>query len=169
MKLFSLTKTLLLSFLAVFMLSNSALAFTEFDGTKTTIEDQIGDDKWTVLEIWASDCHQCRKHMPEMVEFNGKMDNVRLVGVTLDGQKGKSAAKAMIDEYGIPFKTVLSNPIEVHSWMELNAREGLIGTPTFMIFDPEGSLVALQPGVIDTAKIESFINSKSTATTTTGG
>lgn len=168
MKLFSLTKTLFLSFFAIAMLSTSAFAFTEFDGTKTTIEDQLGDGKWTVLEVWASDCHACRMHMPEMVEFNGKMDNVRLVGVALDGQPGKAAAQDMIDEYKIPFKTFLSNPIELNAWMETNARESLIGTPTFMIFDPEGQLVALQPGIITTAKIENFINSKTTVTSASG-
>ena len=161
MKLFSLTKTLFLSLLATAILSSTALAFTEFDGKKTTLEDQIGNGKWTVLEVWSSDCHICRVHMPEMVEFDGKMKNVRLVGVALDGQPGKSAAQAMIDQYGIPFKTILSNPIEVNAWMELNAQERFIGTPTFMIFDPKGKLTALQGGPIPATSLESFIKSKS--------
>lgn len=162
MKLFSLTKTLFLTLFAAVVLSSSAFAFTEFDGEKTTIEDQIGDGKWTVLEVWASDCHACRMHMPEMVEFNGKMENVRLLGVALDGQPGKKAAQSMIDEYNIPFKTILSNPIELNAWMELNAQESLVGTPTFMIFDPEGKLIALQAGILPTASLEKFINAKTT-------
>ena len=160
MKLFSLTKTLFLTLLAATILNSTALAFTEFDGKKTSIEDQLGGGKWTVLEVWASDCHACRQHMPDMVKFNGKMDNVRLLGVALDGQPGKAAAKAMINEYGIPFKTILSNPIEINAWMELNAEESLIGTPTFMIFDPKGKLVALQPGILPVKSLEKFIKSK---------
>lgn len=162
MKLFSLTKILFLSLLATVLLSSAAMAFTEFDGKKTTIEEQTGDGKWTVLEVWASDCHACRQHMPEMVKFNGKMDNVRLLGVALDGQPGKKQAQAMIDEYGIPFKTILSNPIELNAWMELNAKESLVGTPTFMIFDPEGKLTAIQAGILPIASLENFIHSRST-------
>lgn len=165
MKLFSLTKTLFFTLLATAILSSTALAFTEFDGKKTSIEKQLGDGKWTVLEVWASDCHACRHHMPEMVKFNGKMDNVRLLGVALDGQPGKAAAKSMIDEFGIPFKTILSNPIELNAWMELNAEESLVGTPTFMIFDPKGKLVALQPGILPVKSLENFINSKSSTET----
>ena len=45
--------------------------------------------------------------------------------------------------------------------MEVAAEEGLIGTPTFMIFDPEGKLVALQPGIISVAAIEKFVRSRS--------
>jgi len=160
-KLFFLAKTLFLTFIGTIFLSSSALAFTDLDGKKTTIEDQIGKGKWSVVEIWASNCHACRDHMPEMVKFDGKMDNVRIVGISLDGQAGKAAAKSMIKEYKMPFKNILSNPIEINAWMELKAQEGLIGTPTFMIFDPKGKLVALQPGQLPVTSIEKFIKSKS--------
>ena len=161
MKLFFLAKTLLLSVIGALILSGSALAFTDLNGEKTTIEAEVGNGKWTVVEIWAADCHACRMHMPEMVDFDGKVKDLRIVGISLDGQAGKADAKSMIKEYGIPFKTILSNPIEVNAWMEVTAEEGLIGTPTFMIFDPEGKLVALQPGIISVAAIEKFVRSRS--------
>lgn len=160
MKLFFLAKTLFLTMLVSIMMSGTASAFTEFDGTQTTIEKQVGKGKWTLVEVWASDCHACRMHMPEMVEFDGKLKNLEIVGIALDGQPGKKAAKSMIDEYKMGFKNIISNPIEFNAWMELNAEESLIGTPTFLIFDPEGKLVAAQPGIIPVASIEKFIASK---------
>jgi len=160
-KLFFLAKTLFLTLISTILLSSSAIAFTELDGKKTTIEEQVGNGKWSVVEIWASDCHACRDHMPGMVKFDGKMDNVEIVGISLDGQAGKSDAKSMIKEYDMSFKNILSNPIEINAWMELNAKEGLRGTPTFMIFDPKGKLVALQPGQLPVDSIEKFIKSKS--------
>jgi len=164
-KLFFLAKTLFLSFIASIVISSTALAFTEFDGKKTSIEAQLGNGKWTVLEVWSSDCHACRAHMPDMVKFNGKLDNLRLLGVALDGQPGKAAAQAMINEYNIPFKTILSNPIELNAWMELNAKESLVGTPTFMIFDPKGKLVGLQAGILPTTSIERFIQARTNSKT----
>ncbi len=160
MKLFFLTKALFLTIIGTILLSGSALAFTELDGKKTTIEEQVGDGKWTVVEVWASWCHACMEHMPEMVKFNGKMDNVRILGINIDGQRGKPEALSAIEEHKIPFKNIVSNSIEINAWMELNADEGLRGTPTFMIFDPKGKLVALQPGQLPTASMEKFIKSK---------
>ena len=160
-KLFFLAKALFLTLTGTILFSGSAMAFTELDGKKTTVEDHVGKGKWSVVEIWASNCHACREHMPEMVEFDGKMDNVRIVGISLDGQAGKSDTQSMIKQYKMPFTNILSNPIEVNAWMELKAKEGLMGTPTFMIFDPEGNLVALQPGQLPVTSIEKFIKSKS--------
>ena len=160
MKLFFLAKTLFLTLIGTILLSSPALAFTELDGEKTTIEEEVGNGKWSVVEVWASNCHACRVHMPEMVGFDGKMDDVRILGISLDGQPGKSEAVSMIEEYEMPFKNILSNPIEINAWMELNAKESLVGTPTFMIFDPEGALVALQPGQLPVKSIEKFIKSK---------
>jgi len=160
-KLFFLAKTLFLTLIGTILLSGSALAFTDLDGKKTTIEDQVGDGKWTVVEVWASWCHACMDHMPEMIGFNGKMDNVKILGVNIEGQEGIPQAKATIKEHKIPFQNIVSNSIEINAWMELNAKEGLMGTPTFMIFDPKGKLVALQPGQLPVTSIEKFIKSKS--------
>ena len=160
-KLFSLSKTLFLSIITAAVLSTAANAFTTFEGEKTTIEERVGKGKWTIVEVWASDCGACRSHMPDMVEFDGKMENVEILGIALDGQPGKEAAQDMIDEYKMPFTNILSNPIELNAWMETNAEEGLIGTPTFMIFTPEGNLTALQPGILPTASLKKFIEAKS--------
>jgi len=160
-KLFSLAKTLFLSIITAAALSTAANAFTTFEGEKTTIEEKVGNGKWTVVKVWASDCHACRIHMPDMVEFNGTMDNVEILGIALDGQPGKEAAQDMIDEYKVPFTNILSNVIELNAWMELNAEESLVGTPTFMIFSPDGKLAALQAGILPTTSLEKFIKSKS--------
>ncbi len=47
-------------------------------------------------------------------------------------------------------------------WMEQSIGESLRGTPTFILFDPEGKLVAAQPGIVAVASLEKFImdNSK---------
>ena len=42
-------------------------------------------------------------------------------------------------------------------WMQQNLGESLIGTPTFILFDPEGKLVAAQPGIVAISSLEKFI------------
>ena len=147
----------------IMMFSTSAYAFTDLDGKPDSINDHIGKDKWTILEVWASDCGACRMHMPEMVEFDGKLKNARILGVTLDGQAGIEDAEDFLAEFDVKFPTIVSNPIEMNIWMEQSIGESLRGTPTFILFDPEGKLVAAQPGIVAVASLEKFIMENSKA------
>ena len=159
------TTQFLKKFLATIVISvffsTSAIAFTDLTGKKVEIEKQLGGGKWSIVELWASDCHACRQHMPSMVKFDGKLKNARILGITLDGQKGISDAKSFIKDFDVKFKNIVSNPIEVSAWMEKTVGEPLIGTPTFILFDPKGKLVAAQPGKIPTASLETFIKENS--------
>ncbi len=156
-------KILLLSFLLLSTLaSQSAFAFTNLEtGKPDKITNYIGNNKWTVLEIWASDCPACRMHMPEMVEFDGKLKNTRLLSVSVDGLDRIEDTEDFITEFGIEFPTIMSNPIEMNIWMQQSVGESFVGTPTFILFDPEGKLVAAQPGIVSTTSLEKFITDNS--------
>lgn len=145
------------------MISTSAFAFTDLEGKQDSINNHIGKGKWTILEIWASDCSACRTHMPEMVEFDGKLKNARILGVTLDGQAGMGDAKDFLAEFDIKFPTIVTNSVEMNIWMQQSLGESLRGTPTFILFDPEGMLVAAQPGIVAVSSLEEFITSNSKA------
>ncbi len=131
------------------------------DGKKDSIINHIGKDKWTVVEVWESNCPACRMHMPDMVKFDGRLKNTRILGVSLDGQKGAEAADDFLMEYGVKFPNILTNYVEMNVWMQQNIGESLVGTPTFILFDPEGKLVAAQPGIVSTASLEKFITENS--------
>ena len=161
--------TALLAAFTALLLSTSASAFTDLKGEKIAMEKQLGNGKWSIVEIWGSDCHACREHMPSMVKFDGKLKNARIIGITLDGQEGIDDAKAFVKEYGIKFKNIVSNPIEVNAWMQKTVGEGLIGTPTFILFDAKGKLVAAQPGKVSTDSLETFIKENSNKTESTKG
>jgi len=155
-------KFLLLSFLLLSTLaSQSASAFTDIDGKQDSITNHIGKDKWTIVEVWESNCHACRMHMPDMVKFDGKLKNARILGISLDGQKGIDKAEEFIMEYNIKFPTIITNYVEMNIWMKRSIGESLVGTPTFILFDPEGKLVAAQPGIVSTASLETFITENS--------
>ncbi|MCK5727511.1 MAG: TlpA family protein disulfide reductase [Thiotrichaceae bacterium] len=161
MKSTLLTKIIAPLILVLLAFNGTALAFTDIKTGKTDlISNHLGDKKWTILEIWGSDCSACRKHMPEMVKFDGKLDNARILSVSIDGEKKIKAAKKFIDEYEMKFPTLLSNPSEVDTWMKRSLEEPFIGTPTFVVFNPEGKIVAAQAGIVSTKVIEKFITKK---------
>jgi len=152
----------------ILLTSQSAIAFTDIDGKPATIESFINNkSKWTVVEVWSSDCAVCRKHMPSMVKFDGKLNNTQILGITLDGideEDGYDNAEEFIMEYAMKFPNLVTNAIEMNIWMQQNTPEGLIGTPTFMIFAPKGKLVAMQAGPVGVDQIERIITSQSKPT-----
>ena len=143
------------------IIGSNAFAFTDMNGKKDSINNHIGKDKWTILEIWESNCGACRMHMPEMVKFDGKLKNARILGVTLDGQDGIENAEDFIAEFDVKFPTIVTNYVEMNIWMERSIGESLRGTPTFILFDPDGRLVAAQPGIVSVASLEKFISGNS--------
>lgn len=147
--------------LGLFLMGSNAFAFSDMNGKTDSINNHIGKDKWTIVEIWESDCGACRMHMPEMVKFDGKLKNARLLGISLDGLRGIEDAEDFIAEYDVKFPTILTNYVEMNIWMEQSIGESLRGTPTFILFDPEGKLVAAQPGVVSVASLEKFITQNS--------
>lgn len=158
----SIVRKFLLSFvLASTLLSNSVFAFSDIDGKKDSIMNHIGKDKWTIVEVWESNCAACRVHMPDMVKFDGKLKNARILGIALDGQRGIDDIEDFIAEYDINFPTIVTNFVEMNIWMQQSIGESLVGTPTFILFDPEGKLVAAQPGIVSTASLEKFITDNS--------
>ncbi len=157
MKPLSLIKKLAPTLLLSLAISYPAFSFTDLAGEIDAIDNHLGDNKWTIVEIWKSDCHSCREHMPSMVEFDGKLKNVRILGVSLDGQAGLAEANDFLDDFNIKFPTILSNPIEVNAWMEQNLEESLIGTPTFILFNEKGELIAAQAGIVPVNSLENFI------------
>ncbi len=159
MKPFFTNKQALSYFLAfwLFSISVSAQAFTNLEGKPDTISNYIGKGKWTIVEVWESSCHVCRQHMPEMVKFDGKLKNARILGVSLDTQDGLEDAEDFIAEYNIKFPTLISNFVEMNVWMQRSLEEPLMGTPTFILFDDKGALVAAQPGIVSISSLEKFI------------
>lgn len=165
MKHLSLANKIIATFIlsiSFLLLSSTASAFTKItDGKQDNITNHIGKNKWTILEVWASDCPSCRTHMPEMVKFDGKLKNARILSVSLDGQRGINDAKSFVSEFKMKFPTLISNSIEMNIWMQQNLGESLVGTPTFILFDPQGKLVAAQPGIVSTTSLEKFITQNS--------
>lgn len=150
----------ILSF-ALFAFSNIAMAFTDTDGKNVSLNDYLGNGKFTVLEVWSTDCHLCREHMPDMVKFDGKLKNTQILGVSIDGQPNLDSVDDFMMQYNMKFTNLITNPIEMNIWMQQNTPEGLIGTPTFMMFDPEGQLFAMQGGPVGVDQMEKLILSKS--------
>jgi hypothetical protein len=140
---------------AIFM-GSPLVAKNEAKGKLATISNQVGKGQWTIIEAWHHKCKICMTGMPAMVKSIGTYPNTKVIGVSLDGNA--RIAQSIIRKYRINFPTLMSNVKEFDAYVKKVAKRKLTGVPTFMIFSPQGKLVAFQSGKITPQQLRNFIS-----------
>ena len=137
----------------------------DFDGAIHSLDEYTGNGKWTVMMIWASDCHACNAEAKQYVKFHKAHHekDAALLGVSMDGKVMKDEALKFIDRHGVNFPNLIDEPENIARMYTNMTGKAWVGTPTFMIFSPSGELRAAQVGAVPTHIIESFIARESAA------
>ena len=153
--------TLIIALIAnLALFSTTASALTDMQGNPQKIDNIVGKGKWTVFKIWASTCHVCQETVHYLSEFKQSYPDADVYGISLDGQRdqqGKAKAQAFIDRFNVDFPTLLSDYVEISGMLYTAAGESLIGTPTMMVYNPQGRLLAVQPGPVMAQDLIRFI------------
>jgi peroxiredoxin len=148
-----LTLALLISGL---LFSFSASALTNMEGKQVSLSNYLGKGKWTIVEAWHSRCNICNSSMPITVKSVPTFKNAQHIGISLDGNK--NTAQQFVNRHKINFPTLLSNTTEFNLYLQQIANEKLIGTPVFLMFNPQGQLTGVQQGFVKPNAIRRFIN-----------
>lgn len=141
------------------LITNSWAGFKDFNGTPHQLSDFTGKGKWTVVMFWASDCRVCNAEISQYIQFNEKHKNrdVHILGVSLDGQTGLKAAQNFVQRHAVTFPNLVGEPdATAHLYQDLTGTEWL-GTPSFLVYNMKGDLVAAQAGAVPPELIEKFI------------
>ena len=139
--------------------------FTDLDGEPRKLEDYTGKGKWQVVMIWASDCHICNLEAASYAEFHESQedDGVGVIGISMDGEQNRTAALAFVERHDLAFPNLIGEPGMVGLYYAALTKEPLRGTPTFLIFDPNGELAAAQAGTVSPDAVTRFVAKKSAA------
>lgn len=142
------------------LLSAEAFALSDMQGNEKRFADMLSKDKWTVFEIWASDCPACPDAVFYMKNLKKRYGHkVELIGVSVDGdhgRQGKAMAQAFMKKHQLTFPTLLSRTVEVDNFL-YNYEEDLYGTPSVLIFNPAGELRGIEVGAIISQDVIDFI------------
>ena len=152
--------------LAAFAVASQASAedgaLTTMDGAPADIADYTGKGKWLAVMIWSVNCHICQEEMPHYGEAyrGGQNPNLNVLGVSLDGRPMLPMIEAFLEDRNGSFPNLVADlgPF-AQQYGEL-VGEGLMGTPTFLVYDRSGTLVGTQPGPMKIASLEKFIARK---------
>jgi len=157
---------LLFGALALLMSTGAwAGGLTDLNGHSRSIGDYAGKGKWLIVMIWASDCHICNIEAHNYVDFqtfHGDKD-ATILGISMDGMAKKAAAESFIKRHSVNFPNLIGAPEDVAGMYTQLTGAPFQGTPTFLVYDPAGKLLAQQVGAVPTDLIEGFIKSHTKA------
>ncbi len=130
--------------------------------TPERIEDHRRDGEWLVVMIWASDCEICQREIGAYQRFDDDQPNARVVGLTLDGEARRGDALEFVATRGVRFENLIGEPGAVTGYYQIATGSRWIGTPSLLIFGPDGELMAKQAGAVPTELIAEFIAANTT-------
>lgn len=168
----SMTGAFALAFALVVIFSGAQVAASEnapfpdlvdIDGKLVTTEADVGKGKWQVVMIWATDCHVCTEMKPLMSAFHDKHKDTdaEVYGIAVDGADNLDAVRQYMTDHKVAFPTYIGELALIAANFEINAEVRLSGTPTYLLFNPTGELVAIDYGMLDIDALESFISRNS--------
>jgi thiol-disulfide isomerase/thioredoxin len=120
------------------------LALRDVDGKSHPVREYIGRGQWTVVALWSVDCVICQRELPEVAFFHDahKDKDARVLGVSVDGYAERARVRGFIDHHGLGFPNLLGERADVAGF----GGGALRGTPTYLIFTPDGRLAARHVG-----------------------
>lgn len=135
----------------------------DMEGEFQSLDDYTGKGKWLIVMLWASDCHVCNKEAHQYDKFHQthKNSDAQILGVSADGWANRQDAKDFIQRHKVSFPNLIGSAETVASVYSNLTGASWRGTPTFLVFSPDGELKAQQVGAVPTNMIEDFIRQES--------
>lgn len=129
------------------------------DGELLEEPPAVGNGRWKLVMIWATDCAICKQQKPVISAFHDahKDKDAEVFGIALDGRQGLIAVNKYLKKHTVSFPNYVGEFVSIAASYQKLTEEDLRGTPTYLLFNPEGELKGNNPGPISVDAIEAFI------------
>ena len=110
---------------------------TDLDGKPVKSEDIFKDHKITMVNVWATWCHNCIGEMTELGEMAGRLKDkgVAVVGICMDADEQLEECREILKEHNVDYL----NLMPVYDLDELVAWDGAL--PSSYFFGSDGTLL----------------------------
>lgn len=112
------------------------LPLIDRDGNKVQLSSLIPDNKYVMLEFWASWCGPCRAEIPHLAKVHKKYPDFEIISISVDSDDD-AWAKAMREE-GMTW-TQLRNPDGMEG--DVKDKYNIYGVPTCIVLDKNGKFL----------------------------
>ncbi len=133
------------------------------DNQPTRLNEYVGHGKWVLIMLWASDCTICMQQEPTISAFHDSHQTIDaiVVGISIDGYRKIDAVNTYLDRFKPSFTNLVGELDNIAAGYQSATQEQFLGTPTYLLYTPEGKLVGNNPGPLKTSAIERFIENRS--------
>lgn len=180
-----LLKNILLSF--CFLVSVSAFSAEALRSLETLVSP-ISNDKveaeqavklnhdensnqWFLVKLWSVDCGICRAQVPVVSKLHDDglvnstpseegLEGYRLsvLGVAIDSKSRNTEVVRYLKKSQPSYPNVIADGGVIALWFGTLTQETFRGTPTYLLFDPDGELAAIQTSILKPDSLDKFIS-----------
>ncbi len=133
------------------------------EGKPYALDKVIGDGQWTVVMFWATDCTICKQQVPLISAFHDKRktDNAKVIGIAIDGMEKQELVKSHLDTNPTSYPNYIGSLAMIGFNFQAITEQSFRGTPTYLVFSPEGKLMGQNAGPMRLEALENFIDKRS--------
>jgi len=134
------------------------------DGKSYSLDNVIGKGKWVLLMFWATDCQICKIQEPLNSAFHeAHVDmDAQVIGIAIDGLDQRQLVKDYLNKHELSYPNYIADIGMVAFNYQALTGEAFRGTPTHVLFSPEGKFMAVKPGMLRIQALEDYIQKHST-------
>ena len=142
-----------LVFLLTLFASTAAMAIDLVDtgGKPDRMHTIVGSDDWTLVMLWAHDCIPCERQKPMIEKYyrENRMRGLTVVGVSTDSKALRNKAKETYGASKTSFTNYYFEGADFSSSYGKFTGRDFLGTPTYMVYDPNGQLRGTHTGTLN--------------------
>jgi len=128
-------------------------------GGQAVPTELLGKGDWLVMMFWSAHCGVCQQEAPLLEKFqtHNRAANVRVLGISVDGEAEVDNAQGFVREHGLTFMNLLAEGEDAALLFQDATGDHMIGTPAFLVFAPDGALRAYRHGTINFATLQQLV------------
>lgn len=109
--------------------------------------------------LWSVTCAICAREVPRYSDFHAqqKARGIKVPGVSLDGYAQQGTIQQTMQQWNIRFPTLFADLSPFASYYQRETGEQLLGTPTFLVYRPDGRMVANNRGLMRISALFDYI------------
>ncbi len=154
-----LLSTCLLASVSVSAAGRDDLDLRTLDGKQLNLAERTGHGRWLLVMFWALECPVCEANRPDIVTFyrRHRGRDADVLGINIDGWARRDEVAARLRSEPTGYPNVLVDLGELAERFTDLAGEPFRGTPTFLLYAPDGKLKAVNPGRVRLKALEAYL------------
>lgn len=156
----SLAAIVILSVVFTFAISATPgnIVFPE-DKLQSSLENELQDGRWELVMFWATYCHICKKDFKKLAAFieDNPEISLTIVGVVIDGLEEQEQTRELVKKHKLDYTHLVTDYDRANIVYREKSGKRLMGTPSYLLYNPQNKLVAFNTNAIDIDALEIYV------------